>query len=101
MPPATAKLAFAFGFDGEGIQPPPVTKSVETVLHEGSGGGEAGQPMSAWATSAPFNPPALPSETGGTSRSEVSSAPPVEGSGPVSEIRIGDSGGTVACTTYA
>src|SRR6266550_1161646 len=55
----------------------------------------------AWATSAPFSAPTLPSEIGGTSRSEVSWAPPVEDSGPVSPTVIGESGGTVACTTYA
>src|SRR4051812_680994 len=53
------------------------------------------------ATSAPFNAPTLPSEIAGTTRSEASWAPPVEGSGPVSATLIGASGGTVACTTYA
>src|SRR5438067_10690072 len=57
----------------------------------------------AWATSAPFRAPALPSEIGGTSRREASWAPPVEGRGPVSAtvIGVGETSGTVACTTYA
>src|SRR2546429_1540044 len=38
----------------------------------------------AWATSAPLNDPALPSEIGGTGRGEGSCAPPVEGRSPVS-----------------
>src|SRR6266849_159736 len=40
----------------------------------------------AWATSAPLNDPVLPSEIGGTVRSEASCAPPVEGRSPVSAI---------------
>src|SRR5437763_414956 len=53
----------------------------------------------ACATSAPFSPPAVPSEIGGTSRREASCAPPLEGKGRVSETVIGESGGTVARTT--
>src|SRR5438132_7112274 len=55
----------------------------------------------AWATSAPFSAPTLPSEIGGTSRREASWAPPAEGRGPVSATVIGERGGTVACTTNA
>src|SRR2546430_2221991 len=55
----------------------------------------------ACATAAPFNPPAAPSEIGGTSRREASCAPPLEGRGPVLATVIGDSGGMVTCTTYA
>src|SRR5205814_6097896 len=55
----------------------------------------------ACATSAPFKPPAVPSEIGGTSRREASCAPPLEGRGPVSATGIGKSGGTVARTTEA
>src|SRR3989442_14398637 len=55
----------------------------------------------AWATSAPFSAPTVPSEIGGTSRREASCAPPLEGRGPVSATVIGERGGTVACTTYA
>src|SRR5712691_3686797 len=50
----------------------------------------------AWATSAPFRAPTLPSEIGGTSRREDSWAPPVEGRGPVSATVIAETGGTVA-----
>ena len=50
----------------------------------------------AWATSAPFSAPALPSEIGWTSRREDSWAPPLEGRGPVSATVIGERGGTVA-----
>src|SRR2546421_12990481 len=46
MPPATAKLALAFGSDGDAIHPPPVTKSAAVASH---GGGDAGQVMSACA----------------------------------------------------
>src|SRR5438874_11152205 len=55
----------------------------------------------AWATSAPFSAPTVPSEIAGTSRREASCAPPLEDSGPVSETVIGERSGTVACTTYA
>src|SRR5437763_14120611 len=50
----------------------------------------------AWATSAPFSAPALPSEIGATSRREDSWAPPLEGRGPVSATVIGERGGAVA-----
>src|SRR5438045_8259867 len=53
----------------------------------------------AWATSAPFSAPALPSEIGETSRSEESWAPPLEGRGPVSAPAIGERGGTAASTS--
>src|SRR2546425_4280135 len=53
----------------------------------------------AWATSAPLNAPALPSEIGGTVRSEASCAPPVEGRSPVSAIRGSGAPSTDACTT--
>src|SRR5438132_7356145 len=55
----------------------------------------------AWATSAPFSAPTLPSEMGATSRTEACCAPPSGGRGPVSATVIGARGGTVACTTYA
>src|SRR5438270_993599 len=53
----------------------------------------------AWATSAPLNDPALPSEIGGTVRSEASCAPPVDGRSPVSAIRGNCVPSTEACTT--
>ena len=61
LPPATAKFAFAFGSDGDGIQPPPVTKSLVVVAQGGGDAGEAGQLMSEWTcaitTSASGVPP--------------------------------------------
>src|SRR5207248_11121549 len=50
MPPATAKFALAFEFDGDPIHPPPVTKSVAVPSHAGGDGGDAGHVMSecAW-----------------------------------------------------
>src|SRR5205807_1984715 len=53
----------------------------------------------AWATSAPLNDPALPSEIDGTVRSEASCAPPVDGRSPVSAIRGNGVPSTEACTT--
>src|SRR5207244_4923421 len=53
----------------------------------------------AWATSAPLNDPALPSEIGGTVMSAASCAPPVEGRSPVSAIRGSCMPSREACTT--
>ena len=53
----------------------------------------------AWATSAPLNDPALPSENGGTVKSAASCAPPVEGRSPVSAIRGSCMPSREACTT--
>src|SRR4029077_18191243 len=53
----------------------------------------------AWGTSAPLNDPILPSEVGGTVRSEASCAPPVEGRSPVSAIEGSCTPSTEACTT--
>src|SRR5438132_13774629 len=49
----------------------------------------------AWATSAPFSAPTVPSEIAGTSRREASCGPPLEDSGPVAEPAIGERSGTV------
>src|SRR4051794_34553195 len=64
LPPATAKFAFAFGFEGDTIQPPPVTKSVVAVLHGGGGDGDAGQVMSAWACAITTSASGAPPSTG-------------------------------------
>src|SRR6266436_2202950 len=44
-------------------------------------------------TSAPFSAPRVPTEIAGTSSRDASSAPPLEGSGPVSATVIGERGG--------
>src|SRR5438046_5517293 len=53
----------------------------------------------AWATSAPLNDPALPSELGGTVRSEACCPPAGDGRAPGAGIRRSSGPDTQACTT--